>query len=58
VFIDPHHDGAILRPTILDMPGRGEQVRGEYELPPSFTTVAVRIVDLLGHAWTGRLGGG
>jgi adenine-specific DNA-methyltransferase len=58
VFIDPHHDGAILRPTILDIPGRGEQVRGEYELPSSFTTVAVRIVDLLGHAWTGRLGMG
>ncbi|MDH5491403.1 MAG: site-specific DNA-methyltransferase [Myxococcales bacterium] len=34
VSIDPDFDGEVLRPTLHDLPGRGERVHGEYRLPP------------------------
>jgi adenine-specific DNA-methyltransferase len=53
IYIDLDHDGASLRPTLVDVPRARERVRGSYELPAGFGCVAVRIVDLLGGAWTG-----
>lgn len=55
IYVDFEHDGAVLRPTVSDVPRSGERVRGIYEAPAGVGRVAVRIVDLLGEAWTGVL---
>jgi DNA modification methylase len=56
IYVDFDHDGAVLRPALLDVPRAHERVRGSYELPARVGCVAVRIVDLLGEAWTGVVG--
>jgi DNA modification methylase len=58
IYVDFDHDGVVVRPALIDVPRRGERVRGVYELPVRFGCVAVRIVDLLGDAWTGVLARG
>jgi DNA modification methylase len=55
VYIDFDHDGAVLRAALVDVPRGRERVRGIYELPSGSGRIAVRIVDLLGEAWTGVL---
>ncbi|MFO7565517.1 MAG: site-specific DNA-methyltransferase [Enhygromyxa sp.] len=55
VYVDLDHDGRVLRPELIDAPRGRELVRGDYELPAGTGRVAVRIVDLLGEAWTGVL---
>lgn len=53
IYVDVDHDGAVLRPALIDAPRGRDRVRGVYELPARLGRVAVRIVDVLGHAWTG-----
>ncbi|HLT36923.1 MAG TPA: site-specific DNA-methyltransferase, partial [Enhygromyxa sp.] len=55
VYVDHDHDGEVLRPSVVDAPRGRERVRGSYPLPAGTGRVAVRIVDLLGDAWTGVL---
>jgi len=55
IFIDVDYDGSVLRPSISDTPGRGELVAGVYALPRERGVIAVRIVDVLGGAWTGGI---
>lgn len=55
IYVDVEHDGEVLRPSLIDAPRGREQVRGGYPLPAGSGRVAVRIVDLLGDAWTGVL---
>lgn len=47
VLIDFNFDGAVLRPTVTDIPGRGEMVAGEYEIPDGAGTIRVKITDVL-----------
>lgn len=52
VMIDPVYDGATFHVTICDAPDRAsELVHGIYELPapPANTTVAIKIIDVLGE---------
>lgn len=58
IYVDFDHDGAVLRPAVVDVPRGGERVRGVYPLPGDRGRVAVRIVDVLGGAWTGELAAG
>jgi site-specific DNA-methyltransferase (adenine-specific)/adenine-specific DNA-methyltransferase len=47
VLIDFHYDGAVLRPTLSDVPERGELVAGSYEVPPDATRIRVKITDIV-----------
>lgn len=56
IDIDPEFDGAILRPTISDLPQkRREAVQGHYVVPIAEhlagkpQTVAIRVTDIFGH---------
>jgi DNA modification methylase len=53
VFVDFDYDGLVLRAARVDAPQNRERVNGTYELPAQTGVIAVRIVDLLGDAWTG-----
>ena len=52
VMIDAAHDGAVFNVTLSDVPEkRDDLVAGRYELtaPKGRTTVAVKIIDMLGE---------
>ena len=52
VMIDPSYDGKIFNIAVSDVPEKkNDLVKGAYELPApeSPTTVAVKIVDMLGE---------
>lgn len=52
VLIDPQHDGAVFNVALADVPERKQDlVNGRYELPapPMPSTVAVKIIDMLGE---------
>lgn len=47
VMVDWNYDGAVLQPTVVDVPGRDELVSGTYKVPPDAGTIRVKItVDL------------
>jgi DNA modification methylase len=55
VLIDAHHDGQLLNITLSDVPDRKQDlVQGRYDLPapPPGSTVAVKIIDMLGEELT------
>jgi hypothetical protein len=56
IYVEFDHDGAVLRPTLVDAPRDREPVRGVYDVPAGHGSIAVHIVDLLGDAWTGVVG--
>ncbi len=47
VLIDFHYDGVVLRPTLSDVPERGELVAGTYEVPPDATRIRIKITDIV-----------
>lgn len=52
ILIDPQHDGKVFTVTLSDVPERKQDlVLGRYELPapPVGSTVAVKIIDMLGE---------
>ena len=52
VMIDPAYDGRVFNVALSDIPERkSDLVKGSYELPapPSATTVAVKVTDMLGE---------
>jgi site-specific DNA-methyltransferase (adenine-specific)/adenine-specific DNA-methyltransferase len=51
VMIDPHYDGAVFTPTIKDIPGKHEFIKGRYELPADHGRVAIKITDLLSETF-------
>lgn len=50
VMVDFNYDGAVLQPTITDIPGKNEFVFGEYEIPETAGTIRVKITDLLSES--------
>lgn len=50
VMVDFNYDGAVLQPTITDIPGKNEFVLGEYEIPETAGTIRVKITDLLSES--------
>ena len=50
IMIDFNYDGAILTPTLLDIPGKNELVKGVYSIPAEFGTIKVKITDLLSES--------
>lgn len=50
VMIDWNYDGAILEPTLVDIPDKNELVKGKYKIPDDAGTVRVKITDLLSES--------
>lgn len=50
IMIDWNYDGAILQPSVVDIPGRKEMVAGTYEIPDDAGTIRVKITDLLSES--------
>jgi adenine-specific DNA-methyltransferase len=58
VLIDWNYDGAVLQPAMVDIPGRGELVKGVYRVPDDAGTIRVKITDVLSESWEGSVGNG
>ena len=58
VLIDWNYDGAVLQPTVLDIPGKNEMVKGAYKVPGDAGTIRVKITDLLSESWEGSVSNG
>lgn len=58
VLVDWNYDGAVLQPTVVDIPGKSEQVKGAYKVPGDVGTIRVKITDLLSESWEGSVANG
>lgn len=58
VLIDWNYDGAVLQPTVVDIPGKNDLVKGTYKVPNDAGTIRVKITDLLSESWEGSLSNG
>jgi len=50
VMIDWNFDGAVMQPSVTDVPGKGELVSGIYDIPENCGTIKVKITDLLSES--------
>lgn len=50
VMIDWNFDGAVMKPTVMDVPDKGELVKGIYVIPGSVGTIKVKITDLISES--------
>lgn len=50
VMIDFNYDGAVLTPSVTDIPEKNELVKGEYEIPDNAGVIRVKITDLLSES--------
>ncbi|PXA98361.1 site-specific DNA-methyltransferase [Nostoc sp. 3335mG] len=57
VMVDWNYDGAVLQPTVVDVPGKNDFVIGRYKVPADAGTVRVKITDLLSESWEGEIDG-
>lgn len=55
VLIDWNYDGAILQPTVIDIPMGDELIKGIYKVPTDAGTIRVKITDLLSESWEGSI---
>ena len=55
ILIDWNYDGAVLQPTVVDIPDKNELVQGRYAIPTDAGTIRVKITDLLSESWEGSL---
>jgi site-specific DNA-methyltransferase (adenine-specific)/adenine-specific DNA-methyltransferase len=58
ILIDWNYDGAVLQPTIVDIPDRDGFVVGRYKVPADAGTIRVKITDLLSESWEGSVNDG
>jgi len=57
VMIDWNFDGAVLQPSVVDLPGKDELVSGNYKVPKEVGTIRVKITDVLSESWEGGING-
>lgn len=50
VMIDWNYDGVVMQPTVTDVPGKNEMVKGIYDIPEGCGTIKVKITDLLSES--------
>ncbi|MFX3673877.1 MAG: site-specific DNA-methyltransferase [Paenisporosarcina sp.] len=50
VMIDWNYDGAVLNPSIIDVPEKNDFVTGIYDVPKDAGTIRVKITDLLSES--------
>lgn len=58
ILIDWNYDGAVLQPTVVDIPGKDDLVKGAYKVPDDAGTIRVKITDLLSESWEGSVSHG
>ena len=58
VLIDWNYDGAVLQPTVVEIPGNNALVEGKYRIPKDSGTIRVKITDLLSDSWEGSINNG
>lgn len=58
VLIDWNYDGAVLQPSVIDIPDKNELVAGAYKVPLDSSTIRVKITDLLSESWEGSVSHG
>ena len=51
IMIDWNFDGAVMEPTVIDIPPKDEFVVGEYEIPEGASNIKVKITDLLSESY-------
>ncbi|WKN46435.1 site-specific DNA-methyltransferase [Tunicatimonas pelagia] len=57
VMVDFNYDGGVFEPSIVDIPGKDELVKGTYPVPESAGTIRVKITDLLSESLEQELNG-
>jgi site-specific DNA-methyltransferase (adenine-specific)/adenine-specific DNA-methyltransferase len=50
IMIDWNYDGVVMEPTITDVPGKRDMVKGFYDIPDNAGTIKVKITDLLSES--------
>jgi len=50
IMIDWNYDGAVMEPSVTDVPDKNELVEGIYDIPKNAGTVKVKITDLLSES--------
>ena len=50
IMIDWNFDGVVMQPTVTDVPGKNEMVKGIYDIPEGSGTIKVKITDLLSES--------
>lgn len=50
IMIDWNYDGVVMQPTVTDVPGKNEMVKGIYNIPEGSGTIKVKITDLLSES--------
>ncbi len=50
VMIDWNYDGVVMQPTVTDVPGKKNIVKGIYDIPEGVGTIKVKITDLLSES--------
>jgi site-specific DNA-methyltransferase (adenine-specific) len=50
IMIDWNYDGVVMQPTVTDVPGKNEMVKGIYDIPEGAGTIKVKITDLLSES--------
>jgi len=58
VMVDWNYDGAVLQPSIVDIPGKNDFVAGSYKVPADAGTILVKITDLLSESLEMELANG
>ena len=49
-MIDWNYDGAVMEPTVMDVPEKHGLVSGVYEIPSNAGRIMVKITDLLSES--------
>lgn len=50
IMIDWNYDGVVMQPSVTDVPGKKEIVKGIYDIPKDSGTIKVKITDLLSES--------
>lgn len=50
IMIDWNYDGVVMQPTVTDVPGKNEMVKGIYDIPEGSGTIKIKITDLLSES--------
>lgn len=50
IMVDFNYDGAVLSPTVIDVPDKNELVKGVYTIPENAGKIKVKITDLLSES--------
>lgn len=50
IMIDWNYDGVVMQPTVTDVPGKKEIVKGIYDIPSNAGNIKIKITDLLSES--------